>query len=259
MAWHKVQNLPFNFLLGPPLVGLLKPDTFFLSSFISIEFLTWHTFLFSFAHKITETSFFPSLFYHAIPFSRAPPPNPHTHMHTNTLTHSLFKKSWCRCQECVCCPFDTESDAIFGAMGRAEPRDVAFVYSTATLSHIFIMALLWASRQGTSPASSHSFALHQDSIIISPLTLAGSSCPKPSTINGAQYISPLSLQPSHAWVLVQFPNPDSDARRDTGKFLLFSDMSSLHKLDSLLGLACYPHSSAPPFVSSSKQGVLLLT
>lgn len=49
---------------------------------------------------------------------------------------------------------------------------------------------------GTDPASCHSFTTHHNSIIISSLTLAGSSCPKPSTINGAQYISPLSLQPS---------------------------------------------------------------
>lgn len=234
MAWHKVQSLPPHFLLGPMRVGFLKPDISFLFSFISIEFDSTY-FSTLLCPQVTEPSlFFPSSFYHSILFSRAPP-NPHTHTYTNTLTRSLFKKSWCRCQECVCCLFDTESDAIFGAMGRAEPQDVAFVYSTASLLRIFIVALLWASRQGTNPASSHSFALHQDSIIISPLTLAGSSCPKPSTINGARYISPLSFQPSHVWVFVQFPNPDSDACRDTGKFLLFSDMNSLHKLDSLLG------------------------
>lgn len=92
-----------------------------------------------------------------------------------------------------------------GAMGRAEPRDVAFKYSIASLAHIFIMALLWTSRQGSGPAASHSFTLHQYSIIISLLTLAGSSCPKP-TINGAQYISPLSLQPSLPMYLFNFLN-----------------------------------------------------
>lgn len=79
--------------------------------------------------------------------------------------------------------------------------DMALTYSDAGLAPIFIMARLWASRQGA-PASSHSFSLHQGSKIILPLTLAGSSCPKPSTINGAQYISP-SLQPR--LVLSTFP------------------------------------------------------
>lgn len=63
--------------------------------------------------------------------------------------------------------------------------DMALTYSDAGLAPIFIMAWLWASRQGAAPASSHSFTLHQGSKIILPLTLAGSSCPKPSTINGA--------------------------------------------------------------------------
>lgn len=36
-----------------------------------------------------------------------------THIHTLSLT----KKSWRRCQECVCCPFDTDSDAILGPWG----------------------------------------------------------------------------------------------------------------------------------------------
>lgn len=168
--------------------------------------LTWHILYFS--SSSLSASWLHVLFYSAIPidrrtFSFFPTllpcySNPACPQRTHMLTHphSLFKKSSHRCQECVCCPFDTESDAIFGAMGRAEPQDVAFVYSAANLARIFTVALLWASRQGTGPASSHSFTLHQDSIIISPLTLAGSSCPKPSTVNGAQYISPLSLQPS---------------------------------------------------------------
>lgn len=192
MAWHKVQSLPSHFLLGPILVGFLKLDTSFLFSFISIEFLTPHTFLLCFAHRLQNEGSFLFLPLYSI---LTCPPNPHTHTHKNTLTHSLRNPDVDARN--VSAAFLTESDAIFGAMGRAEPQDVAFVYSTASLLHIFIVALLWASKHGTNPASSHSFALHQDSIIISPLTLAGSSCPKPSTINGARYISPLSLQPSH--------------------------------------------------------------
>lgn len=76
--------------------------------------------------------------------------------------------------------------------------DVAFTHSVAGVVPIFIVALLWVSRQGAGPASSHSFTLHQGSTPILPLTLAGSSCPKRPNINGAQYISPLSLQPSLA-------------------------------------------------------------
>lgn len=40
-------------------------------------------------------------------------------------------------------------------------------------------------------------------------------------------------------IVVQLPEPDYDACRDTVKFLLFSVMSSLHKLNSPLGLDCY--------------------
>ena len=135
-------------------------------------------------------------------------------IHTHSFAHSLilFKKP------------DADTDtrnvfaAISGAMGRAGPREVALVYSPASLAHIFIMALLWAPRRGSGPASSHSFALHQDSRIISPLTVAGCSYPIPSPINGAVF-SPfsLSLLPSQC-LSVPVPKPDSDALRDTVSF-----------------------------------------
>lgn len=38
--------------------------------------------------------------------------------------------------------------------------DMAFTYSDAGLAPIFIVAWLWASRQGAGPASSHSFTLY---------------------------------------------------------------------------------------------------
>lgn len=126
-----------------------------------------------------------------------------------------------------------------GAMGRAEPRDVAFNYSTAGLARIFITVLLWVSREGTSPASSHSFTLYQDSIVILPLTSAGSSCSKPSMEHSTFLLFPSNL--IYVCVLVQFPEPDSDACRGTVKFLLFSDMSSQHKLDLLLCLHSHLH------------------
>lgn len=120
-------------------------------------------------------------------------PSIHTHTHTliRLLTHS-FNHSLRNPDA------DTDtrnvSAAISGAMGRAGPREGALVYSPASLACIFIMALLWAPRRGSGPASSHSFALHQDSRIISPLTVAGCSCPTPSPVNGA-VVSPLSLPP----------------------------------------------------------------
>lgn len=86
MAWHKVQSLPSHFLLGPILVGFLKLDTSFLFSFISIEFLTPHTFLLCFAHRLQNEGSFLFLPLYSI---LTCPPNPHTHTHKNTLTHSL--------------------------------------------------------------------------------------------------------------------------------------------------------------------------
>lgn len=110
MAWHKVQSLPFNFLLSPLLDGLLKPDTFFLFFFLSLHTLTWHTFLLSFAHRSQNLLLFTLLLLsnHSIPTCPQ-----HTHTHCLSLT----KKSWRRCQECVCCPFHTDSDAILGPWG----------------------------------------------------------------------------------------------------------------------------------------------
>ena len=106
-------------------------------------------------------------------------------------------------------------------MGRAGPREVALVYSPASLACIFIMALLWAPRRGSGPASSHSFALHQDSRIISPLTVAGCSCPTPSPVNGAQLsLLSLSLPPTQR-LSVPVPKPESDALRDTVSFSCF--------------------------------------
>ena len=120
---------------------------------------------------------------------------PSIHTHAHSLTHSLIQSHSLRNPDA-----DTDtrnvSAAISGAMGRAGPREVALVYSPASLARIFIMALLWAPRQGSGPASSHSFALHQDSRIISPLTVAGCSCPTPSPVNGAQLFL-LSLPSSH--------------------------------------------------------------
>ena len=136
--------------------------------------------------QVTQLSlFFPPMCHTAL-FPRAL--NTHTHSFAHSLI--LFKKP------------DADTDtrnvfaAISGAMGRAGPREVALVYSPASLARIFIMALLWAPRRGSGPASSHSFVLHQDSRIISPLTVAGCSCPIPSPINGAQF-SLLSLSLSY--------------------------------------------------------------
>lgn len=119
--------------------------------------------------------------------------------------------------------------------GQSHGRGICILY--AGLAPIFIVAMLWASRQGAGPASSHSFTLHQDSKIISPLTLAGSSCPKPSTINGAKYILPFPLQTqlSSEYVLESL-NSIPDARKD----IVFRNEQSLHKLDSLLCLDCSP-------------------
>lgn len=91
MAWHKVQSLPFNFLLGPLLIGLLKPDTFFLFSFISIEFLTSHTFLFSFVHRLQNLLLFFLPLFTMLSILTCPPTHTHTyaHKHTHSLTHSL--------------------------------------------------------------------------------------------------------------------------------------------------------------------------
>lgn len=115
---------------------------------------------------------------------------------------------------------------------------MAFNYSTASLPRIFIVALFWASREGTGPASSHSFTLYQDSIVTSPLTSAGSCCPKPPSIeHSTSLLFPSNLV--YVCVLDQFP--DSEACRGIVKFLLFSDTSSQHKLDSLLGLDSYLH------------------
>lgn len=139
--------------------------------------------------QVTQLSFLPTL----LPHCCSHVPSIHTHAHS--LTHSLIQSHSLRNPDA-----DTDtrnvSAAISGAMGRAGPREVALVYSPASLACIFIMALLWAPRRGSGPASSHSFALHQDSRIISPLTVAGCSCPTPSPVNGAQ-LSLLSLPPSH--------------------------------------------------------------
>lgn len=147
-------------------------------------------------------------------------------------------------------PFSHRLWCHLGAMGRAEPRDVAFNYSTASLPRIFIVALFWASREGTGPASSHSFTLYQDSIVTSPLTSAGSCCPKPPTINRAQYISSLSLQPSLClctWPVSWFWSMQG-----------YCQVSSVfwYEQSAQAGFTPWlrqlPTLSSPPFVSNSK-------
>lgn len=64
---------------------------------------------------------------------------PNTQTHTHFLSHSHFKKCRQRCQECVCCPFDIGSDAIFGAMGRAEP----WTWHSRTLMLAWLLFLSW--------------------------------------------------------------------------------------------------------------------
>lgn len=75
--------MPFNFLLGPLLVGLLKLDTFFLFLFLSIYYiLTSHTFLLSFAHRSQNLLLFSLLF---LPCYSIPTCPKHTHIHTHSL------------------------------------------------------------------------------------------------------------------------------------------------------------------------------
>lgn len=117
IAWPKFQNLPFNFLLGSLHIGLIIPAHSFFSPlyiFLTLRFIF-------FCLKITELSPFfwlyawcPQYIQHFL--------SPSLSLLSHSLAHSLFKKSWWRCQECVCCPFDPGSDTIFRAMERAEPR-----------------------------------------------------------------------------------------------------------------------------------------
>lgn len=63
----------------------------------------------------------------------------HIETHSFSLTHTHFKKSRQRCQECVCWTFDIGSDAIFGAMGRAE----SWTWHSRTLMLAWLLFLSW--------------------------------------------------------------------------------------------------------------------
>ena len=186
MPWCRVRSLPLNFLRDPQHAPQHNPTYSFSSSSLSTS---WLPVLFYSPTSTGHTTFFSSHPSATLLFPRA------LNTHTCSFAHSLIQSHSLRNPDA-----DTDtrnvSAAISGAMGRAGPREVALVYSPASLACIFIMALLWAPRRGSGPASSHSFALHQDSRIISPLTVAGCSCPTPSPVNGAQ-LSLLSLPPSH--------------------------------------------------------------
>lgn len=82
----------------------------------SFLYTPWLDILFysNFAHRSQKLLLFALLFVkHSISTC-----SEHTHTILSlSLTLSLTKKSWRRCQECVCCPFDTDSDAILGPWG----------------------------------------------------------------------------------------------------------------------------------------------
>lgn len=111
--------MPFNFLPDPLLVGSCNP-AHSVCFFLYVYFLTFIFTLDSLLPTDHRT------------FSLLPPPlcklilfphAPSVFMLACSLAHAVAN------QECVCCPFDTQSDAIFRATGRAEPQTVASAHS----------------------------------------------------------------------------------------------------------------------------------
>lgn len=84
MAWHKVQSLPFNFLLDPLLAEQLNLTYSFFFFFLSVCFLTSCTFLLSYTHRSQNFLFFPNSSAMLLQSHM-----PSTHTCSLTHTHSL--------------------------------------------------------------------------------------------------------------------------------------------------------------------------